>query len=132
MKKLNRRNVLVAIAAAVGITAVGSFNIGRVDGQGHPQFLTGRLVTIGIPGVSAISPVGTFLAGGPIHDKPALAAYTLPGKVLDPKRIVVGSTSNFGAPLANADQLEGSFLSIDPRGTEILVPPPDFAAAGGQ
>jgi hypothetical protein len=56
----------------------------------------------------------------------------MPGRVLDPARILVGSTSNFGAPLARTDQLPGSFLSIDPRGTEILVIPPDFAAAGNQ
>src|SRR5262249_44128665 len=43
-----------------------------------------------------------------------------------------GSTSNFGAPPANAHQLPGSFLSIDPRGTEVLVIPPAFAAAGNQ
>ena len=101
------------------------------DGQDRP-FLEGRIVAAGIPGVSAIAPVGTFLPGGPIHDKPAFAAYTQPGRVLDPARLLVGSTSNFGEPLANADQLPGSFLSIDPRGSGILVIPQEFAAAGGQ
>ena len=47
-------------------------------------------------------------------------------------RLLVGSRSNFGAPVANSDQYEGAFLSIDPRGTEALVIPPGFAAAGGQ
>ncbi len=97
-----------------------------------PPALAGRVVAVGIPGVSAISVVGAFLAGGPIHDKPALAAYTLPGAVLDPVRLLVASTSNFGAPLANADQLAGSLLSIDPRGAVPLVIPFEFAAAGGQ
>ena len=91
-----------------------------------------RIVAIGIPGASAVSAVGTFLPGGPIHDKPALAAYTAPGRVLDPARILVGSTSNFGEPLANHDQLPGSFLSIDPRGVKTLVIPENFAAGGGQ
>src|SRR5271167_2335668 len=94
--------------------------------------LRGRIIALGIPGASAISPVGTFLPGGPIHDNPAFAAYTQPGRILDPARILVGSRSNFGAPVANPDQRQGSFLSIDPRGTDILVIPRDFAAAGGQ
>jgi len=94
--------------------------------------LRGRIVAIGIPGIAAISPVGTFLPGGPIHDKPALAAYTQPGQVLDPARILVSSKSNFGQPVAVAGQLPGSFLSIDPRRAAILVVPPLFAAGGGQ
>jgi hypothetical protein len=87
---------------------------------------------VGISEASAISPVGSFLPGGSIHDKPALAAFTQPGRVLDPDRILVGSTSNFGETLANADQLPGSFLSIDPRGTDTIVVPATFAAVGGQ
>ena len=76
--------------------------------------------------------MGNFLPGGPIHDKPAFAALTQPGQVLDPKRILVGSTANFGESLANPDQLPGSFLSIDPNGKNTLVIPPLFAASGGQ
>jgi hypothetical protein len=72
------------------------------------------------------------LAGGPIHDKPAFAVYTVRGRVLDPARILVASTSNFGAPLANADQLSGSFLSVDPRGLDTLIVPALFAESGGQ
>jgi hypothetical protein len=94
--------------------------------------LHGRIVAVGIPGISAIAPVGSFLAGGPIHDKPEFLALTQPGKVLDAARILVGSTVNFGEPLANTDQLPGSFLSIDPSGTDTLVIPPLFAAGGGQ
>jgi hypothetical protein len=51
--------------------------------------------------------------------------------VLDPNRILVGSQSNFGAPLASLGQ-EGSFLSIDPSGPDILSVPRDFAESGGQ
>jgi hypothetical protein len=98
----------------------------------EPRALEGRIVAIGIPGVSAISVVGSFLPGGPIHDNPALAAFTAPGAVLDPVRLLVASTSNFGEPLANADQLSGSILSIDPNGKLPIVVPPEFAAAGGQ
>src|SRR5262249_20796383 len=130
MKKISRRNVLLIIAFVVGIAAVGGLNAGGVEGK--KQDLRGRIVAIDIPGVSAISPVGSFLPGGPIHDNPAFAAYTQPGRILDPARILVGSRSNFGAPLANPDEREGSFLSIDPRGAAILVVPSNFAAAGGQ
>lgn len=123
---------LVAVAAALGFIAACSVGTGRADEEGHVKFLNGRLVAAAIPGVSAISPVGTFLPGGPIHDNPAFAALTAPGQVLDPARILVGSTSNFGAPIANTDQLPGSFLSIDPRGLSPLVIPRQFAAAGDQ
>ena len=114
-------------AAAIAI-AIG----GNLFGAEDIPSLNGRVIAIGIPGASAISPVGTFLPGGPIHDKPAFVVFTLPGHVLDPVRILVGSTSNFGAPLANSNQLAGSFISIDPRGTDLLVVPPDLAAAGNQ
>jgi hypothetical protein len=92
--------------------------------------LNGRLIAVGIAGASAVAPVGTFLAGGPIPLH--FATYTQPGAVLDPKRILVGSTSNFGEPVADPNQLPGSFLSIDPTGKTVLVVPPDFAAGGQQ
>jgi hypothetical protein len=120
------------MAAAAGAAAFAGFGRDTAKGAGLYPALTGRLVAIGIPGASAISPVGTFLPGGPIHDKPAFAAFTKPGQVLDPARILVGSTANFGAPVADAAQLPGSFLSIDPNGTDVLFVPPTFAAAGGQ
>jgi hypothetical protein len=94
-------------------------------------FTNGRLIASGIPNASAVAPVGTFLPGGPIHDNPTLAAFTEPGRVLDPTRILVGSTSNFGAPKANAVQSEGSFLSIDPAFGNLSVPA-TFASAGDQ
>jgi hypothetical protein len=52
--------------------------------------------------------------------------------VLDPARLLVGSSSNYGAGKANADQAEGSFLSIDPRSPGILEVPKGFAASGDQ
>jgi hypothetical protein len=94
--------------------------------------LVGRLVAVGIPGASAVSPVGVFLPGGPIHDKPSFRALTKPGAVLDQERILVASTSNFGAPLAPNGQPAGAVLSIDPRGSAPIRVPPEFAAAGGQ
>jgi hypothetical protein len=122
------RAIMVAVAvagatsSATGATAVAAEDL---------LFVDGRVVAAGIPGASAVAPVGTFLAGGPIHDNPALAAFTVPGRVLDPARILVGSSSNFGALKANADQAKGSFLSIDPRAEELSVPS-SFARAGDQ
>src|SRR5579864_8199021 len=126
MKRINRRNLFTIAAVVSGITAHG------IARAGEPQSIGGRIVAIGIPGASAISAVGTFLPGGPLHDKPAFAAFTQPGKVLDPARILVGSTSNFSAPLAIDGQLPGSLISIDPSGATTLVIPADFAASGIQ
>jgi len=123
-------NAVITFACAIGITIVGGHFSGRADGV--RESLRGRVVAVGIPNASAITPVGTFLPGGPIHDNPAFAAYTLPGRVLDPTRILVASPSNFGAPLANRNEQEGSFISIDPTGSDTLEIPPRFAAAGGQ
>jgi hypothetical protein len=124
--------ILVAVVATFGFIAACSIGSGRADENGTVKYLNGRLVAAAIPGASAITPVGTFLSGGPIHDNPKFAAFTAPGQVLDPARILVGSTSNFGAPIANSDQLPGSFLSIDPRGRSPLVIPRQFAATGTQ
>src|SRR5215471_11985748 len=125
------RVLLVASSIAM-LTTIGSRYVSKGDDEGDQQFIAGRIVALGIPGVSAIAPVGVFLPGGPIHDNPKFAAFTQPGRVLDPARILVGSRSNFGAPLANPGQQEGSFLSIDPRNPQPLVIPSDFAASDGQ
>ena len=119
------------IAAILLLVTIG-MSLAKAQESDEKHYLNARIVAIGIPGISAISPVGTFLPGGPIHDKPALAAFTEPGRVLDPQRVLVASTSNFGEALANAGQLSGSILSIDPHGTDIIAVPPDFATAGGQ
>jgi hypothetical protein len=85
-----------------------------------------RVIAVNIPGASAISQVGTFL-NNPVppacaHPIPTLfPSYIQPGAVLDPNRILVGSRSNFGAPLAIGAGREGSFLSIDPSGSSILT-----------
>lgn len=94
--------------------------------------LTGRLVAVGIPGVGAVSAVGMFHPGGPIHDNPAFREFTQPGAILDPERILVTSTSNFGARLAGKGQQSGAVLSIDPRGSAPILVPPTFAVAGDQ
>jgi hypothetical protein len=96
-----------------------------------------RIVATNIPGASAISQVGTFLnvapplaCANPIPSK--FPTYIQPGAVLDSSRILVGSTSNFGAPLAVNVGPEGSFLSIDPSGPATLSVPSNFAQSGDQ
>ncbi len=96
-----------------------------------PAALTARVVAVGIRGAGAVAPVGFFHPGGPVHDKPEMAAYTEPGRGLDATRVLVASTSNFGAPRTQDDTSEGSVLSLDPSGDTIVVPA-DFAASGKQ
>jgi hypothetical protein len=134
VKRITRRRVAVTVAlaaCAAALTTVGGTSASVAGEQESAPFIHGRVIAFGIPGASAVSPVGRFLPGSPINSNPDLAALTQPGRVLDPTRIVVGSRSNFGAPKANADQFAGSFLSIDPRGAELAVPP-TFANAGNQ
>src|SRR5260370_42518777 len=130
MRSSTKRNLLAMALAVTGITTIGTLNVARAEDKDNQPSLRGRIVAVGIPGASAISPVGTFLPGGPIGKAP-LNAFTKPGQILDPTRILVGSSSNFGEPLARTDQLPGSFLSIDPNGPTVIIPL-DFAAAGGQ
>lgn len=124
------------LASAVGAAGLASTPSTRLlfagDQEPDPEALDGRVVATGIPGASAVAPVGTFLPGGPIHDNPTLAAFTQPGRVLDPARILVGGRFNFGSPVANPDQAEGALLSIDSRVGVTLEVPPAFAAAGDQ
>ena len=130
MKTSEYKSILASVAILLFMAI--QINLANAQESDDRHFLSARIVAVGIPGISAVSPVGTFLPGGPIHDKPALAAFTQPGGVLDPERILVASTSNFGEEPANDGQLLGSILSIDPRGSDIMVVPADFAAAGGQ
>jgi hypothetical protein len=104
----------------------------------HPiTNVNARVIAINIPGASAISQVGTFL-NNPVppacaHPIPTLfSSYIQPGEVLDPNRILVGSRSNFGAPLAIGAGAEGSLLSIDPSRPGILRVLRNFAQSGDQ
>jgi hypothetical protein len=59
------------------------------------------------------------------------AALTQPGQVLASRRVLVASTSNFGAPLARVEDAAGAILSLDPSGPQVVVPS-EFATPGGQ
>ena len=110
---------------------LASSNVLAQNSRQLPERLTARIVAVGIPGAGAVAPVGTFHKGGPIHDKPEFAAYTQAGRVLDPRRILVTSHSNFGAPLAQNDAAEGAVLSLDPDGPTLVIPK-QFAISGKQ
>ncbi len=137
----NRRTVLSILALAAGVTAfdgAGAWQSARAQAIAQ---INARVVATNIPGASAISQVGTFLNNSAMcnatipfpHPIPTLfPSYIQPGAVLDPNRILVGSQSNFGAPLAIGVGAEGSFLSIDPSGPGTLSVPPNFAQNGVQ
>ena len=103
------------------------------DGERPPRFEPARVevIAVGIPGAGAICQIGTFHLGGPFHDNPAFAPSTAPGRLLDGRRLLVASSSNFGEPLGRTDQAPGAILSIDPQGPPLAILP-DFASAGGQ
>src|SRR5262245_15999727 len=113
------------------LTSLGLFSLLIFFPAQAQDRLNGRILAVGIPGASAVAPVGTFHKGGPFFDKPEFAAFTQPGQVLDPKRILVTSHSNFGAPLAQLDAAEGAVLSLDPNGPTLIIPK-QFAADGEQ
>ena len=97
--------------------------------------LQARVVAVGLPGVAGVRQVGRFHSGGPITSNPEFLLSTGAGRMLDPARLLVAVTSNFGAPLGNAAHAAGSVLSIDPDGSPggaALLVPANFAASGGQ
>jgi hypothetical protein len=135
-------------ALAAGIAVLGGDAQWQAARAQAITRIRARVVATNIPGASAISQVGTFIAGPPTpfgqctlpHPIPGFPSsppghpgdFIKPGAVLDPTRILVGSHSNFGAPLAVGVGAEGSFLSIDPSGPGNLSVPPNFAQSGVQ
>jgi hypothetical protein len=135
MKRISRHTALGIMALTSGIAVLGGDAGWRAARAQAIAGLDARVIALDIPGASAISQVGTFLnvpppgaCANPIPSK--FPTYILPGAVLDPKRILVGSRSNFGAPLGLGR--EGSFLSIDPSEPGILRVPLNFAQSGDQ
>jgi hypothetical protein len=129
------RHTALGIVAVAAVIAVLRGDMAWPAARGPA--VDARVVAINIPGASAIAQVGTFLnvpppkaCANPIPSK--FPTYIQPGAVLDPNRILVGSRSNFGAPLAVGVGKEGSFLSIDPSGEDILHIPSNFALSGNQ
>jgi hypothetical protein len=132
MRRISRRNALGIMTSAAGMTLLHGIIPRRALAA---PAISARVVAIDIPGASAIAQVGTFL------NDPQACAHPIPtnfptyieaGAVLDPKRILVGSRSNFGAPLAIGVGQEGAYLSIDPSSSRILRVPSKFARSGDQ
>src|SRR5262245_62235460 len=94
--------------------------------------LHARVVAVGLLGPAGLRQVGMFHAGGPIPGNPEFLLQTRPGRMLDAERVLVASSSNFGAPAGDPKQAPGSVLSIDTRGAAPIVVPERFAAGGGQ
>ncbi|HVM64906.1 MAG TPA: hypothetical protein VMU14_08605, partial [Acidimicrobiales bacterium] len=90
-----------------------------------------QVVAQGIPGAGAITQVGSFRPNSPVNNKPALAAFAAPGQVLDPVRLLVASSSSFGATLSRPAEAPGAVLSLDVTHGLVTVPS-DLATAGGQ
>ena len=101
--------VVLLLATAV-VTAQNLASI-LVDDRGSDVGgpLRATVVATGIPGAGAIAQVGTFHKGGPFAPGGALAGASHP--VLDRTRLLVASTSNFGAPVARPLEAPGSILS---------------------
>jgi hypothetical protein len=134
MRQIGKTTALGILVVAAGMAALAS---GGGWWGARAQAVVGinaRVVATNIPGASAIAQIGTFLTGGCAAPIPtSFQSYTASGAVLDPTRILVGSTSNFGAPLVIGVGKEGSFLSIVPSGTGIVLNvPSDFAGSGLQ
>jgi hypothetical protein len=133
------RHILIGTTALVAGFAVVNGDAGwRAAWAQAVSNIDARVVAINIPGASAIAQVGAFLnstdnPGACSYPIPTLfPSYIQPGAVLDPNRIVVGSRSNFGAPLAAGAGQEGAFLSIDPGTSTVLKVPASFASSGTQ
>src|SRR5215470_12450770 len=137
MTQINRQMALGLMALAAGIANAGSAQSARAQAIAD---INAHIIATNIPGASAIAQVGTFLSGPATPFGQCSLPHPIPGfhsgdfiktgAVLDPNRILVGSRSNFGAPLAPGVGQEGSFLSIDPSWPDILSVPPDFAGVG--
>jgi hypothetical protein len=131
------QGALVAALVLATALAVDAFAAPQEDRAREIPNIDARVVAVNIPGASALAQVGTFLnvpppgaCANPIPSR--FPSYIQPGAVLDPNRILVGSTANFGAPRAIGAGSEGAFLSIDPSGAATLNVPRDFASNGAQ
>src|ERR1043166_5034557 len=129
---------VVARGGGADASSSGGASVSRSDAATNDESdgvraepLAAETVATGIPGAGAILQVGTFQAGGPFHDNASFVPFTRPGAVLNHDRILVASTSNFGAPLARSGDAPGSVLSLDLSNGSVAVPPA-FAGGGGQ
>jgi hypothetical protein len=119
MRLISRRMAVSMMTLAAAIAVLDGDAAPRAAWARSIPSIDARLIAINIPGASAVAQVGTFLNNPAACARPIptlFPSYIQPGEVLNPIRILVGSRSNFGAPLAPGVGQEGSFLSIDPTG----------------
>ena len=88
--------------------------------------LRARVVATGLRQAFGIRQVGRFHSGGPLVSNPEFLLQTQPGRVLDPRRVLVAVGQNFGVVPGNSAQASGAILSIDadaaPQGRPLDVP----------
>ena len=139
MRRIGGTTVLGILTVAIAVTVLASDARWREAWGRAVGGISAQVVAVNIPGASAIAQIGTFLPEVALppeqcaHPIPTLfSSFIQQGAVLDPNRILVGSRSNFGAPLPISVGTEGSFLSIDPSGSSVLSVPPNFAQSGVQ
>lgn len=147
MRQICRTTALGLIFVATGVALIASEAVWQ-GAQAQPVAdIDARVIAINIPGASAIAQVGTFVfvPGGtlistdPKCTNPSaipqhFAPYIQSGEILDSTRLLVGSASNFGAPLPANGGREGSLLSIEPSGANKgpSVVPANFDGTGDQ
>jgi len=135
MRLISRRMAVSMMTLAAAIAVLDGDAAPRAAWARSSPSIDARLIAINIPGASAVAQVGTFLNNPAACARPIptlFPSYIQSGAVLDPIRILVGSRSNFGAPLAPGVGQEGSFLSIDPTGPGTLRVPEYFASSDTQ
>lgn len=129
---------MIFLLAGIHFVTFANLNIQEADvsSSDSVKSVSAKVIATNIPYPSALSQVGTFLDDlracneGPIPVY--FPEYSVPGAVVDPSRILVCNKSNFGAPLADNNGIEGSILSINPNASHILKVPPHFAKSGTQ
>jgi hypothetical protein len=149
MRQIGKTTALGLMFVATGVAVIASEAVRQEARAEVVVGINARVVAINIPGASAVAQIGKFLTGGTLTPagapapgdpikcaNPGPIPNKFPGYIqpdanamLDPTRLLVGSASNFGAPLAIGVDREGSFLSIDPSGPDTLNVPPNFASS---
>jgi hypothetical protein len=114
-RKIVGQAMLALLVLAGGVVVVSGVGSPKAAQAQAIHLIDASVVAVNIPGASAVAQIGTFLnvpppgaCANPIPSK--FPAYIQPGAVLDPKRILVGSQSNFGAHLLpSASDRRGHF-----------------------
>jgi hypothetical protein len=116
--------IAIVLATRVQATTVSS----KPNASTIPTYeRTATPLVSNIYGLSGIRQIGPFHAGGPIPSNPEFLIETLEGRVLDPDRLLVASTSNYGLEPYSKKMLPGTLLSLDVNQRPYTVPE-NFAA----